>query len=454
MKRILLLVLITFVCSLSVSGQMPMESAVQLSLSYAPRSATKASAKTMSTGSLITQMGLSGGSIMCVGDAQDRTVPWVFKHRLYSKVKGQAAVETDLSEKLSMEVLGYSEVGAVKSASASAPKSTVTLGKITSTQTVKVRLLAREDARCEMWGNLVVNYSVLQEAGRLEASWVPGSISLKMVGVWAPEEGGEAGSAGLTVTMGAFKKTVSPGGVVDTSRAPAGFVLVSGGTLPDTSKLAGEVVGTFYIGKTEVTWGEWKAVRTWAVANGYSDLRNVGTGLGDSYPVSEVNWYDAVKWSNARSQKEKRTPAYTVNGAVYKSGEIDPEADVSANGYRLPSEAEWEFAARGGTKTKGYTYSGSNDLSLVGWYDGNSGNSVKEVGKKQANELGIFDMSGNLYEWSGSWYPGHEGSSRVIRGGGWYGSAKVCSVAVRYSYFPVNRDDYRLGFRVALSSVP
>jgi formylglycine-generating enzyme required for sulfatase activity len=212
-------------------------------------------------------------------------------------------------------------------------------------------------------------------------------------------------------------------------------------------------VDTFYIGRTEVTWGEWQTVRTWAVANGYSDLANVGGGVGDNYPVTSVNWFDVVKWCNARSEKEGKTPAYMANGAVYKTGEVTPTEVASANGYRLPNENEWEFAARGGTQTQGYTYSGSNDLSAVGWYLENSGGGVHEVGKKQANELGIYDMSGNLWEWSGSWYPGYEGSYRVIRGGYWYGSAEVCAVANRDIYDPGNRGS-RYGFRVALSSVP
>jgi formylglycine-generating enzyme required for sulfatase activity len=216
-------------------------------------------------------------------------------------------------------------------------------------------------------------------------------------------------------------------------------------------------VGTFYIGKTEVTWGEWKEVRTWAAANGYTDLANVGQGVGDNYPVTHVNWYDVVKWCNARSEKEGKIPVYKNGADVYRTGYVsEPAVVVSANGYRLPSEKEWEFAARGGTQTQGYIYSGSNDLNAVGWYGENSGGigAVKEVGKKQANELGIFDMSGNLWEWSGSWYPGHEGSSRVFRGGFWGGYAGYCRVANRGNVrSPGYRDNY-YGFRVALSAAP
>jgi sulfatase modifying factor 1 len=237
--------------------------------------------------------------------------------------------------------------------------------------------------------------------------------------------------------------------------APAEFALVTGGTLPAYSPLGAVAIDTFYIGKTEVKWGEWKAVRDWAVANGYTDLTGVGEGIGDNYPVTAVNWYDVVKWCNARSEKEGKTPVYKNGKAVYRTGEIpEPAVVSSANGYRLPSEKEWEFAAREGTLTRGYTYSGSNDLDEVGWYSGNSGDAVHEVGKKQANELGIFDMSGNVFEWSGSWSPGLEGSYRVIRGGGWYDYAGYCAVADRDGRYPGSRYNNLLGFRVALSSVP
>jgi formylglycine-generating enzyme required for sulfatase activity len=233
------------------------------------------------------------------------------------------------------------------------------------------------------------------------------------------------------------------------------FALVTGGTLPASSQLGALPVETFCIGKTEVTWGEWQVVRTWAVSNGYTDLDGVGQGVGDNYPVSNVNWYDAVKWCNAWSEMEGRTPVYLVDGAVYKIGQVTPEEVALANGYRLPSEKEWEFAARGGTQTNGYTYSGSNDLDAVGWYSQNSGYAVHEVAKKLANELGIFDMSGNLWEWSGSWHPGYEGSYRVIRGRSCYDLAEYCTVANRLGNIPEYRDYYYgFGFRVALSSVP
>jgi formylglycine-generating enzyme required for sulfatase activity len=241
---------------------------------------------------------------------------------------------------------------------------------------------------------------------------------------------------------------------VYTPPAPAGFVYVAAGTLPSSSELSGQSVAAFYIAKTETTWGLWQSVRTYAAANGY-DIGNSGAGNGDDYPVTNVSWYQVVKWCNARSEQEGLTPAYQVNGLVYKTGDSAPTVDATANGYRLPTEAQWEFAARGGLSTQNYEYSGSNDINAVAWWFNNTYyyyGSSRPVGTKLANELGVSDMSGNVWEWCESWYPGYEGTYRVLRGGSWYGGAGSCRVAYRgngnpsYSYNSI-------GFRVARSSV-
>jgi len=233
---------------------------------------------------------------------------------------------------------------------------------------------------------------------------------------------------------------------------PDGMVLVQGGTLPDIGNGVLNVA-TFSIGKYEVTWGEWKTVRDWAATHGY-DIGSVGSGAGDNYPVFDVNWYHCVKWCNARSEKESRTPVYTVGGTIYRSGQNDSVVvNATANGYRLPTDAEWEFAARGGTRSQGYTYSGSNDLNAVAWYSDNSGGGPHVVGTKAANELGLYDMSGNAWEWCFEWYPGYAGSARVFRGGGWYDYAGYCRVADRSYGYPGNGISI-IGFRAARSSVP
>ena len=226
------------------------------------------------------------------------------------------------------------------------------------------------------------------------------------------------------------------------------MIKVAGGALPADSWAGAQRVDAFYIGKYEVQWSEWQSVRTWALGRGYA--MGAGAGAGEEYPVTAVNWYDVLKWCNARSEQEGLAPVYTAGGAPYRTGEVVPQVSASAKGYRLPSEKEWEFAARGGVAARGYTYSGSNDINAVAWYDGNSGGATHVVGTKLANELGLFDLSGNVWEWC---FDAYSGSSRVFWGGSWDYDAIFCRAAYRNYNSPGNQY-YFLGFRVLRSSVP
>jgi len=245
--------------------------------------------------------------------------------------------------------------------------------------------------------------------------------------------------------------------VADAGNASVAFVGVQGGSLPQSSGLAGTKVSDFRIGKTEVTWAEWQEVRDWAGANGYFDLTNIGGGSGPDHPVRHVNWYDVAKWCNAKSERDNLNPVYLNGGVIYRMGNSYAEPDPSANGYRLPTEVEWEWAARGGTISQNYIYVGSNDLNSVGWYHENSvgaplplsnGRGTWPVGMKQPNELGLYDMSGNVVEWCFDSVNGN-GENRRFRGGSWGWTAEYCTVGSRYWFFGTINRASDVGFRLA-----
>jgi formylglycine-generating enzyme required for sulfatase activity len=223
-------------------------------------------------------------------------------------------------------------------------------------------------------------------------------------------------------------------------------------------------LNSFYIGKYEVTQAEYAPY----MQPGSSWTSNYG--LGDNYPAYHVSWYAILKYCNLRSMAEGLTPVYTISGstnpadwgAVPTSDNSTWNAAIcnwSANGYRLPTEAEWEYAARGATNTPDYLYSGSNDINSVAWYDSNSGAATHHVGTKSPNGLGIYDMSGNLWEWCWDWYSYYSsspsnnptgpasGSYRLLRGGYWYNNATNCRVANRYDYDPYLSLNF-FGFRL------
>ena len=195
----------------------------------------------------------------------------------------------------------------------------------------------------------------------------------------------------------------------------------------DEKPAHGVTVSSYYIGQTEVTQALWQAVMG----------SNPSNHQGDDLPVEEVSWDDCQELVRKLNR-------------------------LTGKNFRLPTEAEWEYAARGGSKSRGYKYSGSDNIGSVAWYEGNRGARPHAVASKSPNELGLYDMSGNVWEWCQDWYGGYSSSAqtnpagassgdfRVYRGGGWNRSARYCRVSYRGGSSPDGRYD-DLGLRLVLS---
>jgi formylglycine-generating enzyme required for sulfatase activity len=257
-------------------------------------------------------------------------------------------------------------------------------------------------------------------------------------------------AAGNIAVLALLLFTVCPSLAQQRHPAEPEMVKVQGGTFTmgctseqgdcdsDEKPVHSVTVSSFQIGKYEVTQAQWKAIMgtTLRQQRDKASPEWSLSGEGDNYPMYYVSWDEAQEFI-------KR-----LNKATGKN-------------YRLPTEAEWEYAARGGKLSKGYKYSGSNNIDEVAWYDGNSDEQSHPVGTKKANELGIHDMSGNIEEWCQDWYGEYfassqtnpkgasNGSGRVFRGGCWDYYAVGCRVAIRGGCSPGYRS-YLLGFRVVL----
>lgn len=232
-------------------------------------------------------------------------------------------------------------------------------------------------------------------------------------------------------------------------------------------------ISSLHVGKYEVKQSEWLTIM--------GDNPSINTSCGENCPIENIDWYSMIIFCNELTLSSEDMDSsdlfYFKDQALSLPWSIDDyngEGDTTSDsifiaqghrGFRLPTEAEWEFVARGGIISQGFRYSGSDNADEIGWYNENSDDSIHPVGMKNPNELGIYDMTGNVWErvwnYQGDYQNEHqcnplgvdeEGSNRVYRGGAYYFSQSYCRVADRYFNKPT-RSSSNIGFRIVRSQV-
>ncbi|MDD5141779.1 MAG: SUMF1/EgtB/PvdO family nonheme iron enzyme [Verrucomicrobiales bacterium] len=353
----------------------------------------------------------------------------------------------------------------------------------------------------------------------------PGTLSYRWQknGLWLSDDSRITGTHGSTLHIvncttgdaGSYTVLVSnPNGTVTSQDAlltvyptniSSGMALIPAGSFTmgncmdpsegwsDELPLHSVYVSAFYMDKYDVTKTLWDSVYSWAITHGYT-FDNAGSGKAANHPVQTVDWHDCVKWCNARSEKEGRVPAYYTSAAqttVYRTGQVNVDNSwVNWNaGYRLPTEAEWEKAARGGASGQRFPWGNTVSWSLANYYayplsaggyayDVNATQGLhpafndgispytSPVGYFAPNGYGLYDMTGNVWQWCWDWFGDYlgsfqsdprgptDGSNRVIRGGSWVRIAFYCRTAIRGHREPTYGYDGfdRYGFRSVLPS--